>query len=119
MTLYIMDHISVDVTGLDEKARAKLRKAIESAYDDVVGAPPAPPGPPAPPAPEPPEIINEVLTRLIKEGAAAQHAVITSMVDSGAKTISRKEVYKIGKFSDDRSLRGFTRSVRRVLTKLA
>ena len=101
--------IWIDLTNRDERQRAAIRAAVsrllaENATGDEASRGWA-------------RALDIALSRLEAEGSHAQVAVIKEAAKSGGH-ISREQVYAVAQYSPERSLRGFTRAVRRVCEDL-
>ncbi|MFC7595771.1 hypothetical protein ACFQU3_10670 [Terrabacter sp. GCM10028922] len=60
---------------------------------------------------------TELMTRLLSK-YGVQGMVINEACKNGSGYVDRNTVYKLGKYTDDRSLKGFTRPVNRIQKEL-
>lgn len=105
--------ISVDVTDLDDEQRRRFTEAITDLLDEYRNYEPA----------EPTVLgwtataLNEALTRLDRDGGWVQAGAIRRALANGG-VVTRAEIYEIGKYGEDRMLRGFTRPVNRIVARM-
>ncbi|WP_367133930.1 hypothetical protein [Saccharothrix sp. HUAS TT1] len=63
------------------------------------------------------ETVQEALLALERDNGWVQAGVIRAAIDNGG-TVSREQVYAIGQYESTRMLRGFTRPVNRVVSRM-
>lgn len=104
--------LTIDVTDLDDDQRRTLEELVHHVLQRVLS----------------PDEGDEVagwttttlaaaLDRLDRDGARVQAQTIREALQRGGY-ITRKRVYSIGRFPEDRSLRGFTRPVNRIVAAM-
>lgn len=108
---------------IDELERVALGERDDDETDALVASWPAEPDglvQPAIPEPEahpwPPEAVRELLRRL--DVQAPLQAALIREAAAGDHSVSRGRVYELGGYPEDRTLRGFTRPVRRIAAGL-
>lgn len=102
----------VDLSDLDDRQQVRLRKGVEGLLRQVIsgGADEVVAGWTA-------GALEDAFARLERDGAHVQAMVIQEALKNSGY-ITRKRVYKIGRYSEDRTLRGFTRPVNRIVTEM-
>jgi hypothetical protein len=106
--------IEVDVSDLTDQQRRRLEHLIETAYRDVVETQTADAGVTGAWTRE---ALGTVISRLTAEGRTAQAEAIRRAAHQGG-VVSRDEVYQLGDYDAERSLKGFTRPVNRICQEL-
>lgn len=102
----------VEVDDLDDEQRTRLQRLIEEAVERVL----------RPHAEVVLEgwtaaLLEDALSRLAHGGSAVQADAIRHAIAHDGY-VSRDKVYEIGRYSPNRSLRGFTRPVNRIQTEM-
>lgn len=107
----VQRQLVVDLSDLDEKQQLRVKDGVESLLRQVIS------GDIAEVAGWTEEALLEAFARLERDGAHVQVATIREAL-SQKGYVTRDRVYKIGRFPKDRSLRGFTRPINRIVADL-
>lgn len=109
----VQRQLVVDLSDLDDAQQVRLREGVEDLLRQVISGDDAD------------EVVagwtagalEEAFARLERDGAHVQATAIREALRNNGY-ITRKRVYKIGRYPEDRTLRGFTRPVNRIVTEM-
>ncbi len=105
--------LSIDVTELTDEQRRKFTEVVTDLLEEYL----------AQEDDEPTVLgwtstsLREALTRLERDGGWVQARAIQKALSNGG-VVTRAEIYKIGNYSADRMLRGFTRPANRIVGRM-
>ena len=109
----VQRQLVVNISDLDDAQQVRLREGVEDLLRRVISGNEADEEVAGWTA----EALEEAFARLERDGAHVQATAIREALKSNGY-ITRKRVYRIGRYSEDRTLRGFTRPVNRIVTEM-
>ncbi|QOK22379.1 hypothetical protein IGS73_15025 [Janibacter indicus] len=107
----VQRQLVVDLSDLDEEQQGWLKDGVDNLLRQVIA------GDIAEVVGWTSEALEEAFARLERDGAHVQVATIQEALRQNGY-VTRDRVYKIGRYSKGRSLRGFTRPVNRIVADL-
>lgn len=108
----VQRQLVVDLSELDEAQQQQLREGVESLLRRIISG-----DPDEEVAGWTASTLEDAFARLERDGSHVQALVIQEALRNNGY-ITRKRVYKIGHYPEDRTLRGFTRPINRIVAEL-
>ena len=107
----VQQQLTVDLAGLDESQQVRLRDGVEGLLRQIIA------GEEYEVAGWTTSTLENAFARLESAGAHVQATVIREALKNNGY-LTRERVYRIGSYSKDRTLRGFTRPVNRIVADM-